>query len=59
MLQGKLTYSAIIAMLLVSLSDLLGLGVSEDEASRIAEALVMVILAGAAIYGRWRSEHGK
>ena len=51
-MRGYLTYTSIIAMVIVSL---FGQFITESEAERIAEAVLILITAGIAVYGRFRA----
>lgn len=55
MLQGKLTYASLIAMLIVSLADVFGVKIGEEETTKVVEAVVLVALFISGVYGRWRA----
>jgi hypothetical protein len=51
MFKGKLTYSALAAIVAVQVGKLLGVEIAESEVAQVTEA----VLALVAIYGRWRA----
>ena len=50
-MQGLLTYSGILAMIIFSL---FGQWMEKDEAESVAVAILTLVSACVAIYGRWR-----
>jgi uncharacterized membrane protein len=51
MFKGKLTYSAVAALLAVQVGKLLGVEVLEADVAAVTEAVLAVV----ALYGRWRA----